>query len=101
MDTFFFSYFCYYSSPHHVLGINMLSLETGACISSPTAYFLLQQIYFSATARECYLVLLSGIMFQWVICLKLPYCALAKTVKDIKDLMFLRENSAFKALCIL
>lgn len=76
----------------------MLSWETGACISSPTAYFLLQQIYFSATVRECYLVPLSGVTLQRLIRLELPYCVLAKTVKDVKDLMFLRENSTFKAL---
>jgi len=70
----------------------MLSLETGACISSPTAYFHLQQIYFSATARESYLVLLSGVILQWVIWLKLPYCALAETVKNVKgSYVFVRE----------
>lgn len=78
----------------------MLSLETGACILSPTACFLLQQIYFSSTAREFYLVLLSSAISQRTVCLKLPYCALAKTVQDIKDLMFCRENSALKILCI-
>jgi len=78
----------------------MLSSETGACISSPTACFLLQQIYFSTTAREFYLVLLSSVISQWAVCFKLPYCVLAKTIKDIKDLMFWRENSALKTLCI-
>lgn len=97
-NGYVFSYFCYYSSPHHLLGINMLSWETGACISSPTAYFLLQQIYFSATVRECYLVLLSGVTFQWLIHWALPYCVQAKPVKDVKDLLVLRENSTFKAL---
>lgn len=102
MDTFPPSpYFCYRSSPHCVLDISMLSLETGACISSPAAYFLLQQIYFSAAERECYLLLLSGVIFQWVIHLKLPSCALAKPVKDIKHLMFLGEKFAFKALSVL